>query len=306
MDFACEDSFVRAGKRFKEHYGFSLCSSTIRNICIKHAKAMTKKLADRKATMNLPAQGAKTVIAEADGTMLPMVDTEASEENAHTDGRKRRKIFWKEVRLLAAQEHGKDNARYEVSSKDVEEAGEKWAYAAYKAGWAENSHIHIVGDGANWICNQAMKQFGSQGKFLLDFYHLSEYLGEASKTCAKTNPIGWLKKQQDLLLDGEVDKVLTELQQHLEQEDKKDQDAPVRCAYRYIKNRLDALDYPGTLAQELPIGSGMIEGGHRHVLHRRLKKPGAAWSESIVSFMAEACVVRANGKWENYWAELAV
>jgi hypothetical protein len=27
----------------------------------------------------------------------------------------------------------------------------------------------------------------------------------------------------------------------------------------------------------LPIGSGMIESGHRHVLHARLKKAGAAW-----------------------------
>ena len=41
---------------------------------------------------------------------------------------------------------------------------------------------------------------------------------------------------------------------------------------RYLSNRVGCLDYPRALDQDLPIGSGMIESGHRHGLHCRLKK----------------------------------
>ena len=39
--------------------------------------------------------------------------------------------------------------------------------------------------------------------------------------------------------------------------------APVRQGHRYLNNRLGCLDYPRALALGLPIGSGMIESGHR-------------------------------------------
>jgi hypothetical protein len=51
-----------------------------------------------------------------------------------------------------------------------------------------------------------------------------------------------------------------------------EEEAPVRNAHRYVSNRQDCLDYPRALALGLPIGSGMIESGHRHVLQARLKK----------------------------------
>ena len=53
--------------------------------------------------------------------------------------------------------------------------------------------------------------------------------------------------------------------------------APVRAAYRYLDRRMDQLDYHSAIERELPIGSGMIEGGHRHVLQNRLKLSGAWW-----------------------------
>src|SRR5947208_3999285 len=65
--------------------------------------------------------------------------------------------------------------------------------------------------------------------------------------------------------------------EHLEPEDTPEENAPVRNGHRYLVNRIDCLDYPRALRLELPIGSGLIESGHRHVLQARLKKGGAAW-----------------------------
>jgi hypothetical protein len=71
--------------------------------------------------------------------------------------------------------------------------------------------------------------------------------------------------------------VIASLAPHLEPVDTPEEQAPVRNGHRYLTNRTDCLDYPRALELGLPIGSGMIESGHRHVLHARLKKAGTAW-----------------------------
>jgi hypothetical protein len=61
------------------------------------------------------------------------------------------------------------------------------------------------------------------------------------------------------------------------------------------------LDYPRALALGLPIGSGMIESGHRHVLQARLKKAGTAWLRDHADQIAHLRVLRANRQWESLW-----
>lgn len=90
-------------------------------------------------------------------------------------------------------------------------------------------------------------------------------------------------------------KVIASLAEHLEAE------APVRNGHRYLSNRLDCLDYPQVLALGLPIGSGIIESGHRHVLQARLKKAGAAWLSDHADRIAHLRVLRANHQWLSIW-----
>ena len=72
-------------------------------------------------------------------------------------------------------------------------------------------------------------------------------------------------------------------------------------AHRYLTNRTDCLDYPRALKLGLPIGSGLIESGHRHVLQARLKKAGTAWLAQHAQRMAQLRVLRANGQWSSLW-----
>ena len=51
----------------------------------------------------------------------------------------------------------------------------------------------------------------------------------------------------------------------------------------------------------LPIGSGMIESGHRHVLQARLKKAGTAWLSDHADQIAHLRVLRANNRWLSLW-----
>jgi hypothetical protein len=98
-----------------------------------------------------------------------------------------------------------------------------------------------------------------------------------------------------------VGKILQALEQHLEPAGTPEELAPVTNAYRYLSNRTDCVDYPRALKLGLPIGSGLIESGHRHVLQARLKKAGASWLIDNAESIANLRVLRANGQWTNLW-----
>ncbi len=75
----------------------------------------------------------------------------------------------------------------------------------------------------------------------------------------------------------------------------------MRVARRYLSHRLDQLDYPRALRLDLPIGSGLIESGHRHVLQARLKRAGTAWLQENAEALAQLRVLRSNGRWLQLW-----
>lgn len=294
-DFGCEHSFVRAAESVREHYGFELGASAVRAATLKHAQRARARLQAgyRESFRALPAEGAPQVIAETDGTMICTVA--AGKRNG------KRPREWKEMRLVAAQAQTSATTTYAATFGSVEEVGRRWGHCARDAGWGLNSQIHAVGDGADWIRLQSKEVFGQQGTFLCDFYHVSEYLGAAAITCAPTRVNGWRRTQQQRLRRGAFPLVVTALAEHLEPEGTPDEEAPVRNGHRYLTNRTGCLDYPRALALGLPIGSGMIESGHRHVLHSRLKKAGASWLHDTADQIAHLRVLRANHQWQSLW-----
>ena len=76
----------------------------------------------------------------------------------------------------------------------------------------------------------------------------------------------------------------------------------MRVAIRYLSRRREQLDYQSALAKELPISSGLIESGHKHVLQARLKQTGSAWNPENAHALAQLRVLRSNFLWDNYWA----
>jgi hypothetical protein len=63
----------------------------------------------------------------------------------------------------------------------------------------KQTHLHVVGDGAPWIADQVDEKFGLQGSYLVDFYHVCEYLADAAKSCANDNEKSWLETQKNAL-----------------------------------------------------------------------------------------------------------
>jgi hypothetical protein len=282
-DFGCEHSFGHAAARVLEHYGFEISASAVRQATLAHAQRAAKRLEEQyqEPFRILPSLGAEHVVAEADGTMICTVAP------GKRNGKRPRD--WKEMRLTAAQAQGKEQTFYAATFRGVDEVGRRW------------SQIHALGDGAEWIRLQTREVFGRQGHFLCDFFHVSEYLGAAAQTCRASAPDRWRRTQQARLKRGALGKVVQALAEHLEPAATPEEDAPVRNGHRYLTNRTDCLDYPRALKLGLPIGSGMIESGHRHVLQARLKKAGAAWLVEHADQIANLRVLRANRQWLSLW-----
>ena len=294
-DFGCEHSFARAAESVREHYGVQIGVSAVRDATLAHAQRARVQLEEQyvQPFRVLPAVGPAHVVAEADGTMICTV--------AAGSRKGKRPRLWQEMRLVAAQAKESSTTVYGATFGSVEETGRRWGHVTRQAGWGLNSRIHAVGDGAEWIKLQSREVFREQAHFLCDFFHVSEYLGAAAPLCRPAQPDQWRRTQQQRLKSGAVAKVMAALAEHLEPETTADEEAPVRAGHRYLSNRRDALDYPGALALGLPIGSGMIESGHRHVLQARLKKAGTAWLHEHADQIAHLRVLRANKQWLSIW-----
>lgn len=295
-DFGVEHSFRGSCQRLKEHYGFELSASAARDTTLQHAHRAAAQLeADYAQSFRvLPRRGPAHLVAEADGTMICTLPAGRSRKGP-------RPREWKEMRLSAAQAQGSVKAFYAAGFNTVEEAGRRWGHCTREAGWSLESRIHVVADGAEWIRLQSREVFGDAADMLVDFYHVSEYLAAAAQICRPQSARTWLRTQQKRLKRGAAKEVLAAMEAFAEPKTAADEEAPVRSAIRYLSNRLDQLDYPRAIACQLPIGSGLIESGHKHVLHARLKQAGSAWLPQSADAIAQLRVIRANHHWEDFW-----
>jgi hypothetical protein len=283
-----------------EHYGILLGESTIRRITEGRAHAIYERF---QAQRDGPAQPGQTrmLIVQMDGGMVPLVEPDASQG----DQRKGKKLHWKEAKICLAHAQGSKTLTYGGTMQgDVDVAGGKLLACATAAGFGASTHIHAVGDGAPWIADQVEEQFGAQGSYLLDFYHVCDYLSAAGKALVEESAqSAWMDEQKMRLKTQRAGELLQALRPHLEDTGVADSEAPVRQCHRYLSQRLDQLNYRSAIEGGLPIGSGEIESAHRYIVQQRLKRPGAWWCATNAEHMLALRLNRANRQWNDYWAD---
>jgi hypothetical protein len=293
VDFGSDESFLDATKKVREHYGVEVPLSAARQHTLAHAKGIG-------ALEHEPAPGAKVVITGMDGSRIPIVESGTSE-----DKRKDKTLSWKQANLCCARSKDAVECVYGATMASVKMAGLIWRTVAVGAGLVSTSSLHAVADGADAIFNTFTEQFALEGKakFTVDFYHVSEHLSEAGESIAPAQKKKWLHQQKGLLLENKVGEVLKTLEANFEPLEQKE--PVVRGTHRYIDKRKDNMDYAGARAAGLPIGSGEVESGHRHIIQQRLKIAGAWWTLQNVEPMLQLRTARANNDWNQYWTEFA-
>ena len=149
--------------------------------------------------------------------MLPRVDTASPAPGV--DRRKTLRLSWTEARLCLVRGPGAVTPRVGGTMGSVEAAGPQLWEAAVAAGRGERTRVHAVGDGAPWIADQVERRFGAQATYLVDFYHVCDYLAAAA-------PAAWLAARKATLKANGWAAVLDTLRPAVEPDDLLDDAAP--------------------------------------------------------------------------------
>jgi len=223
VDFGADVSFGQAVEKFKEHYGIDIPVSAVQSITKKHAEA-SYGMQEEEAELS-GKNKARCLIGELDGAMIPIVIFEA---NSSLDKRKWRKTGWKEARLSVAREHKSLTKIFLATLGSTERAGNLLGRCAKRLGYNDHTKMHCLGDGAFWIREQVERVFGTKGDYLVDFFHLSEYLSGAAEKCCADATRKWLHDRQEEMKTGQIEKVIGMLKSYEEKADVKEENGPVR------------------------------------------------------------------------------
>jgi len=272
-DFGAERSGRSTVDALVEHYRIEVPLYTVDKVVRETARRASAYNSERPA-----GESAATVqVSGVDGSMVPIVEFkgvgEVSDPEKKADKRKRRECLWKEIRVCTVHDTRRADTCYGASFGGLLETELMMRATSEQCGMDGKTHIHAVGDGATWIAEAYERQFGTQSEYLVDFYHVCEYLAEAAESCAGANPTPagrkkWIERQKHWLKQNRVGQALRNLEKYVESPGVADEHAPVRRCWRYLNNRRDQLDYKGALEKGLPIGSGETESAHRHLIQR--------------------------------------
>lgn len=140
--------------------------------------------------------------------------------------------------------------------------------------------VVVLGDGAKWIWDEVAPTFGTERIEIVDRYHASQHLWTLAKalngdgTAAAT---AWAEHAQHVLWCHGSFSLF-----RLLKETAASTPAAAEVLRRergYFATNAPRMEYPTFRTQGLPIGSGAIESGAKHLVQQRLKRAGMRWSE---------------------------
>jgi hypothetical protein len=180
--------------------------------------------------------------------------------------------------------------------------GASWERLCKTSGIPQTHPLSVIADGAKWIWDQAARRFtGKDVQWVVDIYHVMLYLFAAA-TALGTDPAKeWVGRRVIELIEMGGPKFI----EHLQTTGPPDPGPSTAEAWtkllRYLGDNHDSLWYGQRLRDGLPIGSGLIEGGGKNTLARRLKINSARWRIRRAERMGAIRCLQYSGMWETYW-----
>lgn len=146
--------------------------------------------------------------------------------------------------------------------------------------------------------------------YILDFIHVLEYVWKAANAYKGEKNLSrekWVEQQADLLLSGQVDKVITRLEtvrdKGKNEAGKKfsaNQTYNINRAITYFSNHRDMMQYDEYLKLGYPITTGAIESACGHFVKSRMEKNAMHWTKEGAQNMLNIRAIKKNGDWKDY------
>ena len=180
--------------------------------------------------------------------------------------------------------------------------GASWERLCKTLGVAKDQTLSVIADGAKWIWDQAAKRFtGKDVEWVVDIYHAMLYLYAAVATLATAAADQWVDKRVIELIEMGGPQFI----EHLKTTGPPDPSPAAAGAWdkllNYLTDNRDSLWYGERLQKGLPIGSGLIEGGGKNTLAKRLKINSCRWRVRRAERMGAIRCLQYSKMWEAYW-----
>jgi hypothetical protein len=262
----------------------------------------------------------QTVIAGADGVMVPMVTDEQKRKRRATEAAKRTREGrrstarpgrpkrgsdgpYKEFKVLSFYDLDKSHCHVVGTAGDHEVLGRLMRREAGRLRLGQAKVKYAVTDGAEWIANQCRRQLPMLDAHILDYYHLREHVvetshvlyGEGTKKAQtwREDVMGWVWEQGSLVM---LHRLGPYLRCH--------RGGPKREALEslrdYVGKRVAMTDYPAFRELGYDCGSGPTES-LCGTLTERLKGSGMRWDKDNAESLMALAGLYHSGLWRSYW-----
>jgi hypothetical protein len=172
---------------------------------------------------------------------------------------------------------------------------------AWSRGWNRAKKKVVIGDGAEWIWNNADQHFPGAIQ-IVDLFHARQHLWEVARllhTGDLPHQKQWILRHQPKLDGGKIETLVRFLRRI-------DASTPaiaetIRSEAAYFENNAERMRYPQFRCQHLFVGSGVIEAGCKTVIGFRLKQSGMFWTVKGANAIIALRCCHLNNRMENYW-----
>lgn len=246
---------------------------------------------------------------QMDGTGVPMVmkDTvgrvgKLARQPAHTHEVKLGCVFtqtgWDDEGYTISDP---DSTTYTGAIETARQFGRRIYLEAWQRGWNRAAKKVVIGDGAEWIWNNADQHFPGAVQ-IVDLFHARQHLWDVARLLHPDDvprQKQWMLRHQPKLDGGQIEKLVRFLRSIGVASPSLAEIIRVEAAY--FEGNAARMRYPEFRRQHLFVGSGVIEAGCKTVIGSRLIQSGVFWTVSGAKAIIALRCRYLTGRFEDYW-----
>ncbi len=194
-----------------------------------------------------------------------------------------------------------DSTTYTAAIETAEEFGKRLYLEAWRRGWSRAVKKVVMGDGSEWIWNQAQLHFPGATQ-IVDLYHAREHLWDLARRLHPNDQVeqkSWMMLHQNWLDHGKLKKLVTSLQSTAASSPKLAE--TFRTEAEYFRRNAWRMRYPTFRRRHLFVGTGVIEAGCKTIIGSRCKQSGMFWTVRGANAILALRCCYLNGRFEDYW-----
>lgn len=210
---------------------------------------------------------------------------------------------WREIKVGAIYNDAREQKRYVSLIGKADKFGSVLRKTGMATGVWKCPEAIFIGDGAQWIRNQARINF-PQASQIVDFYHVKEHITECAKKVfgegTKKAKL-WRKRCISAIYTGGPGKTISLL---VEKEVIRRK--AVKGLLRYVRSNAERMRYPQYRAKGWKIGSGPVESACKQIVSQRLKlNAGMRWRVENADAIARLRCIWLSNAWNAFWRKVS-